>query len=157
MKIGRWDVPKVSILPAILLATIVVFTFQSLRSYGPESTLRRFHVLLKKMYDGNMDGKSINSQDWSELRSLFVEDIGEPNATGINPYARELMVLVNSNFSAGGRYSFSRMDRLPREVRLVILYTVPGRPSQPIVWIVEKPTGTREWKISIRKTLAVMN
>jgi hypothetical protein len=157
MKIARWDVPKVSIFPAILLSLIVILTFQTLRSYGPESTVRKFHVLLRKMYDENMEGERISPQDWAEMQSLFAEDIGQLNGSGVNPEARALIQLVNRSYSLGSRYSFSRMDRLPREVRLVVLYTAPGNPPLPIVWIVEKPTGTREWKISIRKTLAVMN
>lgn len=157
MKFGRWDVPKVSILPALILSAIVILTFATLNSYGPESTVRKFHVVLKRIYDEQMGEKPIKSKDWAEMQSLFVENIGEPNAVGINPLARELMGFVNQNYSLGGKYSFSRMDRLPREVRVVVLYSPPGKMQFPIVWIVEKPIGTREWKISIRKTLAVMN
>jgi hypothetical protein len=153
--LGRWSVPKVSLIPALLLTVLVGFIFSSLRNYGPESTVRQFHVSLKRVYDSQMNGEPINPKDWNEVRSVFQEEIGELRS--LNPYARGLLLTVYSQFQQGSRYSISKMDRIPREVRVVVLYSNPSAMQMPIVWVVEKPEGAREWKISLSKTWAGMN
>lgn len=153
----HWYVPKGSFIPAIILVTLVAFIFGTLRNYGPESTVRQFHATMRKIYDSQMNGAGIEQRDWEELQSLFVEDLGEPRPFRINPEAQGLFQIVNQQFQQGATYSLARMDRVPREVRIVVLYTPPTQMQMPIVWVVTKPTGQRAWKISVRKTIGVMN
>lgn len=152
----KWTVPKASLLPATLLALIVMFTFGSLQNYGPESTLRRFHTSLLNIQRAQVAGQGIPANEWARLRSSLVEDIGARPGTGTDEYSTMLVARVYDQYRIGATYSLARMDRHPREVRIAVVYAPPGLPQSTIVWVVTKPTGSREWKISARKTFSAM-
>ena len=148
----RWSVPKASIIPALILAAIVISTFLILRDYGPESTVRQFHATLHKIYTAQQQKKPIPMKDWNELRRLLIEDIGDPNLQSGDFRARELLSFAYRQFSMGSTYSLAKMDRYPREVRSAVVYNMPNGQQRAFVWVVVKGSGTRQWKISAAKT-----
>jgi hypothetical protein len=154
-----WSVPKASLLPAFLLGGLVLFTYSTLQSYGPESTVRKFHAAVHSINQSQSNNIGIPSKDWLMLRSIIEEDIGslqvskdQPNQEGIEIIRRAL-----EQFRMGKRYSLARMDRYSREVRIVVLYQKDKLSPIPMVWVVDKPIGGREWKINARKTLSAMS
>lgn len=151
-----WTVPKASLLPAVLLGGLVLFTYSTLQNYGPESTLRKFHASLHDIFASQASGKGIPPDDWTDLRSTLMEDIGMPNQQG-DQNAITLVQRVWMQFNAGATYSLARMDRHPREVRIAVLYQIKAQPPTPMVWVIDKPLGGREWKINARKTLSAMS
>ncbi|MEI7984189.1 MAG: hypothetical protein WCI55_01065 [Armatimonadota bacterium] len=154
-----WSVPKASLLPAFLLACLVLFTYSTLQNYGPESTVRKFHTALHSISQAQSNNKQISKRDWDALRSVIEEDIGNLGGAS-DPANRDGIAIIGiglEQFRLGKTYSLARMDRLTREVRIAVLYQKNAKsPSLPIVWVVDKPVGGREWKISARKTLSAM-
>lgn len=150
-----WNIPKASLLPALLLGLLVLFTFGTLQNYGPESTLRKFHASLHNIYVSQANNKGIPMNDWNDLRSTLIEDIGTPGQVG-DAAALSVIQKAWSQFQAGASYSLARTDRSPREVRIAVLYSVKSQQT-PMVWVIDKPQGGREWKISARKTLSAMS
>lgn len=147
-------VPKASLLPAFLLACVVGVPFASLRNYGPESTVRTLHTSLKAMYDEQLEGKGVQNWRWEEIRSLMVEDPGSSlrDPTG-NPYALRVISGLYTEFQNTARYSIAKTDRFPREVRIAVVYSHANGQRYPIVYVVEKPLGAREWKLNATKTI----
>lgn len=154
-----WSVPKASLLPALVLGCLVLFTYSKLQNYGPQSTLRKFHNAIHNINQSQSNSKGIPSADWEVLRSTLEEDIGTPNDPQ-DPANREAMAVIARvfrQFQGGSSYSLGLMDRrIPREVRIAVVYQKEKQPPAPMVWIVEKPYGGREWKISAHKTLSAM-
>ena len=151
-----WSVPKASLLPAFLLGSLVLFTYATLQNYGPESTLRKFHSAIRKINQGQQHTKGISKSDWADLQATLMEDIGTSLDTA-DPQARQAIGQVASYLQAGYTYSLAKMDRSHvREVRIAVLYEKSNQPTISMVWIVDKPIGGREWKISARKTLSAL-
>jgi len=94
--------------------------------------------------------------DWNLLRTTLIEDIGVPGGRS-DQDAMNLIKRVVLLYNAGSTYSLARMDRYPREVRIAVLYQIKSQPPTPMVWVVDKPYGGREWKINARKTLSAMS
>jgi hypothetical protein len=153
-----WSVPKASLLPAFVLVTLVLFTYATLQSYGPESTLRKFHTAMHNIVQSQNNQKRITKKDWEALRETLDEDIGNWNQNQYiaNNDAFKVIKRVLEQFQEGKAYSLARMDRYSREVRIAVLYQKNKMPPTSMVWIVDKPFGGREWKISARKTLSTM-
>ena len=150
----QFSVPKASLLPAFLLTCVVGVTFGSLRYYGPESTVRALHTSLKSMYDEQLEGKGIQNWRWEEIRGLMVEDPGE-SPRDMNGDANAMRVIsgLYTEFRNTARYSLAKTDRFPREVRVAVVYSHANGQRYPIVYVVEKPVGTREWKVNAAKTI----
>jgi hypothetical protein len=155
-----WSVPKASLLPALLLACLVLFTYSTLQNYGPESTVRKFHAALHSISQAQSNNKRISKRDWDALKSVIEEDIGNLGGPS-DPAHRDGLTIIGrglEQFQSGTTYSLARMDRLTREVRIAVLYQRNAKsPALPIVWVVDKPIGGREWKINARKTLSAMS
>ncbi len=153
-----WSVPKASLLPAILLGMLVLFTYSTLQNYGPQSTIRKFHSAIHNINQAVVNGNKIRKADWEVLRSTVDEDIGE---LGNGPFLpnRDVFNIYNSvaeRFQEGRAYSLGPMDRRLREVRIAVIYIKDKMPPISMVWVIEKPFGGREWKISAHKTLSAM-
>ena len=157
-----WSVPKASLLPAVILGSLVLFTYSTLQNYGPESTLRKFHSAVHNIYQTQLNskgkGNTVSKSDWSVLQSTLEEDIGSlDNANEpANPQAIALIDSVIAQFQMGKAYSLARMDRRPREVHIVVQYIKDPVPTIQTVWVIDKPLGGRAWKISARKTLSAL-
>ena len=153
-----WSVPKASLLPAVLLGCLVLFTYSTLQNYGPESTLRKFHSAVHNIYQSQLSGKGTPRADWSVLQSTLEEDIGSLDnpKEPADPQAIALIDSVIGQFQMGKAYSLARMDRHPREVHVVVQYLRDPIPTIQTVWVVDKPLGGRAWKISARKTLSAL-
>jgi|LauGreDrversion4_2_1035121.scaffolds.fasta_scaffold201657_2 hypothetical protein len=150
----QFTVPKASLLPALLLSAVVGGTFATLRNYGPESTVRSLHTTVKAMYEEQLSGKGISAQRWAEIRSLMVEDPGEsPRDLNGNPNAMRAINGLYTEFRNSARYSLAKMDRFPREVRVAVVYSHENGQRYPIVYVVEKPSGSRQWKLNATKTI----
>jgi hypothetical protein len=134
---------------------LVLFTYSTLQNYGPESTLRKFHTAIRNISQAQSNRKKIAASDWNNLRGTLSEDIGEFNGAH-DERAMDLIGQVNGFFQRGSTYSLARMDRYTREVRIAVLYEKKPNPPASLVWVVEKPLGGREWKISASKTLSAM-
>lgn len=104
-----------------------------------------------------MDNKGIPKKDWDTLRSTLQEDLGDTTGTINDMRATQVIGRVLEQFNAGATYSLARMDRYPREVRVAVVYTQKLQPPTSLVWVVDKPIGGREWKISAQKTLSAMS
>jgi len=153
-----WSVPKASLLPAILLGTLVLFIYSTLQNYGPQSTIRKFHSAVHNINQAVVNGSKIPKADWEVLRSTVEEDIGELDNGHFmpNPDVLNIFKSVADQFQQGRAYSLGPMDRRLREVRIAVIYIKDKLPPISMVWVVEKPTGGREWKISAHKTLSAM-
>ncbi len=150
----KFAVPKASLLPAFLLACVVGITFATLRNYGPESTVRLLHTSLKEMYDEQIQGKGIQNWRWAEIRGLMVEDPGaSPLDSSGNPNALSVINTLYAEFQNTARYSLAKTDRFPREVRIAVIYSHGDGMRYPRVFVVEKPAGSREWKLNATKTI----
>ena len=142
-------------LPAFLLGVLVLFTYFTLQNYGPESTLRKFHTAIRNISQSHTEKKGISKADWSDLRSTLTEDLGDLNGTGDSD-ALVAIQRVKDLLQSGYTYSLAKMDRHPREVHIAVVYEKRKLPQITLVWIVDKPFGGREWKISARKTLSAL-
>jgi hypothetical protein len=148
----RWTVPKASLLPAGILAVVVGFTFATLRSYGPESTVRKLHATLNQLYKTQMQGKGIPRRDWEQIRSLIVEDAGVPFQQQGDPRALAVVSFVVDAYRQNATYRLARTDRYPNEVRIAVLYRYPNAIEIPVIWVVLRDPVTKEWRISATKT-----
>ena len=154
-----WSVPKASLLPAVILGSLVIFTYSTLQNYGPQSTLRKFHNAIHNIVQSQSNNKGIPKSDWRDLGSTLEEPIGTPNDPNdpSNPEAMIVFSRVYDQFQMGSTYSLGPMDRrIPREVRIAMVYQRGNQPQAPMVWVIEKPNGGREWKINAHKTLSAM-
>lgn len=150
----QFTVPKASLLPAFLLACVVGVTFATLRNYGPESTVRMLHTSLKAMYDEQLEGKGVSNRRWAEIRALMVEDPGaSPRSLTGNPNALRVISGLYAEFQNTARYTLAKTDRFPGEVRVAVVYYHGNGQRYPIVYVVEKPAGSREWKLNATKTV----
>jgi hypothetical protein len=147
----RWSVPKASILPGIVLISLVLGVFFSLQNYGPQSTVRKFHATLKRMYDSQTSGQALKKADWEELQSLMIDDIGTSETMSVGSPAGMAIRFVYTQYQANNSFRLIRTTRREREVIAAVAYGRSGQP--PIAWVVVKPVGSRQWKISAQKTL----
>lgn len=151
---NRFVVPKASLLPAFVLAVIVGVTFATLRNYGPESTVRKAHSLVKAIYDTQQATGKVPTKTWNEVRELMIQDPGDPLIANTgDPAARRVIQGLYEEFRQGARYSLAKMDRYNREVRLAVLYSHADGRAYPVVYVVEKVPGSREWKLNANKTI----
>jgi hypothetical protein len=149
---SQLNVPKASILPALILSAVVGFTFLTLRSYGPESTVRTLHETTRKIYLDSIQGKRVDLKDWGFLSSLFVEDLGSPLSAGGDVRARALLQMLYQTNQLSATYSLAKMERFPNEVRIAVLYRFPDRRTVPQIWVIVRDPLTKQWRISAAKT-----
>jgi hypothetical protein len=115
-----------------LLAALVLFVFWTLRHYGPESAIRRFHVAAALGDDRDLAQVSRQPPDSSNVVLL--------------------KNLVGNWLRGGGRYRLVRMERTPNRVLGHVAYVDPiGAPRNAMLWVVEKrPHGP--WMVDADKT-----
>ena len=135
-----WSVPKASLLPAILLGTLVLFTYSTLQNYGPQSTIRKFHSAIHNINQAIVNGKKIPKGDWEVLKSTIEEDIGELDTGNFMPNHDVLDIFksVSEQFQDGRAYSLGPMDRRLREVRIAVIYIKDKMPPMSMVWAVAR-------------------
>lgn len=123
-----------SFLAAAVLAGTTLAVFGASQNYGPAAALRRFHVAVEK-------------GDYKAAERMLETGYADP--------ASQELVLAARGLTAGGAgYQVARMERLPREVRAVVVYGGRNANRRAVVWVVEKTQGA--WRIDARKTLTIL-
>jgi hypothetical protein len=128
-KQARMD--RKSIIPAFVLASIVLFVFFRLQNYGPQSAVRRFH-------------QAIEARDSRELQQVVDEPV---ESASVRTLLATVTVLLRNGPPGllGARGSST-------EERLLITYRDEIGNPFPIVFIVTKNPTDRNWKINASKT-----
>ncbi|MDX2066454.1 MAG: hypothetical protein SFX74_11990 [Fimbriimonadaceae bacterium] len=118
-------------LPALVLATVTLGVFGALHDYGPEGAVRRFH-------------EAIRRNDAKELQEVLQEPIASTEAQQLVYSTRVLL--------RNGPAGLLGTRRGGRNVQMLVTYRDPYGRAFPIVFFVDKPVGSRQWKISASKT-----
>jgi hypothetical protein len=120
-----------AIVTSAILVALTVSVFAKLRDYGPESTLRRFHV-------------AALSNDLATMNATIKEGSNEGNVYWLRGFLREL----------------SRQGTLPRiigqrgdvnSVAVEVAYILPNT-TQGMVMVWKVDRVGRTWKINVDKT-----
>ena len=120
-----------SIIPAALLAALVIFVFFTLQNYGPESAVRRFH-------EGVLD------QNYSEIDEDVLQPV-DPNKVG------DLENFVVSKLAAGARIRLQDVERTPTSVSVRVIYHAPDALPTWALWSAQKTQDG--WKVDVVRTL----
>lgn len=131
---NRAKIRTTSLWPAIALAILTFLVFASLQNFGPESTIRRFHV-------------AIANRDIKLLQSTLAQDVSNQDVAELIGWTRPLL-------QSGYSYRIQRMDRQPSEVRAAVLYSRPRSFSQARIWVVER--RGRQWIIDASKSARIL-
>lgn len=123
-------VPTLGWLSAALLSLVTLFVFGSLRNYGPDSVVRKFHMAALE-------------RNWRAATPLVDPDFdSEPTA--------ELWVNLNAILGQyGASYDIQNVQRKPNEAVLVVRYQTPEG-ERRLIWVVTRKSGV--WKIDTRRT-----
>ena len=127
-------VSRASLGAAGVLALAVAFVFYTLRDYGPESAVRRFHRAVQVRY-------------WTDLRRVTVQPLESPS---VQHLAAEVARLTQGTH----RHRLVRMDRGRDQARAAVVYSYPGGLREVRIWIVE--LQGRTWKVDADKTLTTL-
>lgn len=130
-----------ALIPAGVLAALVLFVFSTLQNYGPESAVRRFH-------------EGIIRQDAEEITEVTLSPEEDKNQK-----LEEIQFIegqIYSKLSQGYRIRLQDLKRNPKEVYVTVLYYAPGGgPSGNAPYAaVKTPFG---WKVDVHKTLVTWN
>jgi hypothetical protein len=131
---GSSDRKWTSFWPAMILAILTLAVFWNLRDYGPENTIRKFHV-------------AIFYQDVQRLRSTLSEDSTDQNTAELVGWTEPLL-------RVGYQFRIQRMDRQPDEVRAAVLYKRPGSRDTARIWVVER--RGKAWVINANKSAQIL-
>ena len=114
------------------LAAVTVLVFYTLRDYGPESAIRRFHTAAAASNSEGIDQVAVQ-----DLRSDFTRAL-----------ATKVYQLIAYS---GAHYRIVGMDRQPNQVDAVVAYTVPDRKPLLLPWVIEQ--RDRVWRVNAERTL----
>ena len=119
-----------SLIPAAVLAVVVLSVFSKLQNYGPESAVRRFHEALLNRNEAEIE--EVLYQPWSRADVDLI-------VSTIYPLLAD-----------GARIRLRDVERTPTAVRVTVYYYPPGHMAGSYDWIAEKtPTG---WKVDADST-----
>ncbi len=127
-------VSRASLGAAGVLALAVGFVFATLRDYGPESAVRRFH-------------RAVQVRDWNDLRRVTAQPLESPS---VQRLAAEVARLTQGRH----QHRLVRMDRSPVQAHAAVVYSYPGGLREVRIWIVDLKDGT--WKVDADKTLTTL-
>ncbi len=123
----------IAYLAAVLLAAITLFVFGTLRDYGPESAVRRFH-------------DAVSHHDAADLAKVAIEPIDSSSVQTLVGWIGQLdKMSVSAPQLAAER-------REPNQVSEVTLFHLQYGQEAPIVWIVVRSTSG--WKVNAQETVA---
>ncbi|MEA2554543.1 MAG: hypothetical protein QOJ65_2719 [Fimbriimonadaceae bacterium] len=128
------------ILPALVVAALVLFVFATLQNYGPESAVRRFH-------------EAVLTQNEQELRDVIMEPTKRDPSYINDLYALEERIA--DLMMQGARVTFRSVDRRPTQVWVSVNYKLPDNTAGSAPWVVQKVGG--RWKVDVHATYHLPN
>ena len=122
--------PARSLIPALVLAALVLAVFSQLQNYGPESAVRRFHEALLTNNESEVEDVLFQPADPVAVANI---------ANRIYPW-----------FLQGAHIRLRDLQRNPTTVFVSVVYHTPDNKAGYYVWVTEKtPTG---WKVDASAT-----
>lgn len=119
-----------------LMAGLTLSVFALLRSYGPESAIRQFHL-------------AAVGGDAADLQRVTSQPIDQPAV-------QTLAGLVKDIARQNGSFQLGKVERSSRIVTATVQYEIPGRRPATTVWVVQKPGDETRWKVNAEETLIKM-
>lgn len=117
--------------PAVVLLGLVLLVFAVLQNYGPQSTVRRYHM-------------AIQDRQLAALSRVLVEPVDSPPSQLLNSFVARQLQIAN--------YRIVARDDQADGIRLLVVYSArQGRWTYPVVFFTEK-SGSR-WRVNASKTL----
>lgn len=124
-------VPPLGWLTAILLSLVTLFVFGTLRDYGPDSVVRKFHLaatdrnpnLVAQYVTPDFDSAS-TQELWANVSWM----LGQPSTT----------------------YEIQRVIRQPGKAAVVVSYQFSGGDKRALIWVVVRNRGV--WQIDTTQT-----
>jgi hypothetical protein len=128
---ARFGVPMLGWLTSILLSLVTLFVFFTLQNYGPDSTVRKFHLAAREL-------------DRDEAATLVYPDFDSSST-------QELWTLV-AGLLANGRTDFeiTHFQRKANQAAIVVRYRFPNGEQRTLIWLVNRIEG--KWRIDTRET-----
>jgi signal peptidase I len=121
---------------ALALASVVLFTFWTLRDVGPESAIRRFH-------------HAAAVGDIAAMAEVTRQDVRSQSVQTLRASVREL-------FANGWQYDIAQVQRGNYRVLATVVYVSPDRRQAiPRVWVAEKWENEQVWRVDADKTLTL--
>lgn len=117
-------------LPAAVLAIVVLTVFDKLQNYGPESAVRRFH-------------EALITRNEPELEDVLY-DPGSTDALN------DIIARIYPLLADGAPIHLSDIDRKPSTVLVLVAYYPPDAQAASYDWVATKtPSG---WKVNAAAT-----
>lgn len=128
---SRLGVPTLGWLTSILLSLVTLFVFFTLRDYGPDSSVRKFHLA----------AEDLNRE---EAAPLVYPDFNSSST-------QELWSLV-AGLMANGRTNFeiAHYQRKANQAAIAVRYRFPNGEQRTLIWLVNRIEG--KWRIDTRET-----
>jgi len=124
-------VPPLGWLCAILLSLVTLFVFGTLRDYGPDSVVRKFHLAAIE-HNADLVASSVSPDfDSAPTRELWL------NVSAI---------LTQSSAT----YDIQRVVRKPGKAVVVVGYQFPDGEKKYLIWVVVRNHGV--WQIDTGQT-----
>ncbi len=125
-----------AILASALLAVLTVFVFSTLRNYGPDTAVRRYHQALLEQDLNEVQRYTVGSVQSSSSRALINEVLP--------------ILIQGGSFQIGRRTA----QKDPRIVFTEVMYTRRDRQKIGMVFVAERTE--LGWKVNADKTLYVL-
>lgn len=124
-------VPTLGWLTSILLSLLTLSVFGTLRNYGPDSVVRRFHM-------------AVLDHDQKQAATLVEPDFDSAPTEELWMNVSAIMTQYNAS------YEIQNVIRKPNESILVVRYQYPNGERQSLIWDVVRRDGA--WVIDTRAT-----
>lgn len=135
MKPSRYGVD--AWISSALMAGLTLSVFAVLRSYGPESAIRQFHL-------------AAVTGDAADLQRVTSQAVDTPEVQHLAGFVRSIARL-------NGSFQLGKVERNSRTVTAIVQYEVPGQPrAVTTVWVVQKPGKETRWKVNANETAVKM-
>jgi hypothetical protein len=123
-----------AIIPAGVLAALVLFVFATLQNYGPESAVRRFHEAVLERNQTEVDDVILHPANAGEVSKIEK--------------------VIWDALSQGAHIRLHDLSRTPTKVTVTVIYHA-GDQSGYQVWATQKTSNG--WKVDIHRTWQLWN
>jgi hypothetical protein len=145
LRVGQWTsiicvmrggtIKPGSIVAASILSVLTLAVFFTLRNYGPQSAVRRFH-------------QAVASRNPTEM-SRYAEEVPS------NPELLELGSFVYQNMM-NGQPRLIAVQPGNNRAKVLVVYQNKFAAPQPVVFIVDQDTKTHLWRVNCSATFSAI-
>ena len=128
---SRLGIPALGWLTAILLSLVTLFVFGTLRNYGPDSTVRKFH-------------EAAIADDSQAAANLATPNFDSASTQELWSFLKGLMA------NGSTEYEIAQNQRQANKSAIVVRYRSPYGDQRSLIWVVIRQQG--RWVIDTKET-----